>query len=614
MADKNLNSITFPGLPDKYKVAQVADEYSSSSTYAVGDIVNYLGTTYRCTTAITTEENWTVGHWTPVKIADEVTDLKSALNDSTGNMEIPFSDYTLKQYIDTSGSVIPWDSQTDKPITSVAGSNEKWAIVDCNPGDMFTISGESGGLDRLWAFADENKNILDPRAVAYDRTTELLIVAPENACYLIINNKNDEMSYYGELVKQDVSVIKNVNKNVAGYEIPYFNRKTFVNWVSSSEMWNYGAYANNAATPAGILYPLKTGDSIELTDYSGVVFSVFTSNGQEYKRYRDLSNKFTATEDCNAAISIQYSPGVVLDDNNYSSLVNRVYIVHNVGIHNEIDEVKTNINTATANINTVTAEIPKIKKTNLKSIAHRGYSYQYPENTEIAFIKAAQEGFKFVETDIRLTSDGIPVLLHDSTINRTGRNVDGTQISQTISIADITYQQALQYDFGIYAGAQFAGQKILSFDKFMGLCRNLGLQVVLEIKLAEVPAACQPIIDAYDMNDNVTYLGLISYIDFVYNQNPNAKYAVLVDTITNTIITEIKEKRNSGKNVIMNANYGNITPELFEAVKSKNIPLIVFTINNDDTILNLDPYIGGVTSDYKNAGVIIYNHYMSLLS
>lgn len=82
MADKNLNSITFPGLPDKYKVAQVADEYSSSSTYAVGDIVNYLGTTYRCTTAITTEENWTAGHWIPVKIADEVTNLKSALPDT----------------------------------------------------------------------------------------------------------------------------------------------------------------------------------------------------------------------------------------------------------------------------------------------------------------------------------------------------------------------------------------------------------------------------------------------------------------------------------------------------------------------------------------------------
>lgn len=84
MADKNLNSITFPGLPDKYKVAQVADEYSSSSTYEVGDIVNYLGTTYKCTTAITTAENWTVGHWTAVKIADEVTDLKSAIGNKSG--------------------------------------------------------------------------------------------------------------------------------------------------------------------------------------------------------------------------------------------------------------------------------------------------------------------------------------------------------------------------------------------------------------------------------------------------------------------------------------------------------------------------------------------------
>ena len=538
------------------------------------------------------------------ELSDDVNSLKSALNDSTGNREIQFSDYTLRQCIDTSGSVIPWDSQTDKPITSTVASNAKWAIVHCNPGDTFTISGRGSNADRFWAFADKNKNILDPRGVPSDRATELLIVAPENARYLIINNREDTKSYYGELVKQDVSAIKNANKNVVGYERPYFNRKTFANWVSSSEMWGYGTYANNAATPAGILYPLKTGDTIELTDYSGVVFAVFTSNGHGYKRYINLSNKFTATEDCNVAITIQYAPGVALDDSNYSSLVNRVYIVHNVGMYADINSK-------------IDTEISKTKgltiDTNFKSIAHRGYSYGYPENTEISFIKAVQEGFKIVETDIRLTSDGIPVLLHDDTINRTGRNVDGTQISQTISIADITYQQALQYDFGIYAGAQFAGQKILSFDKFMGLCRNLGLKTLLEIKLTEIVAACQPIIDRYAMNDNVTYLGLISYIDYVYNQNPNAKYAMLVNTITDAIIAEIKERRNLGKNVIMDANYENITQELLEAVKSEDIPLIVFTINNDDTILNLDPYISGVTSDYKNAGAIIYNHYMSLL-
>lgn len=115
MADKNLNSITFPGLPDKYKVAQVADEYSASSTYAVGDIVNYLGTTYRCTTAITTAENWTAGHWTPVKIAKEVADLKSALNYSKQLIDV--SDYNeINGVIQSTGDWGGYSSEAYKSV------------------------------------------------------------------------------------------------------------------------------------------------------------------------------------------------------------------------------------------------------------------------------------------------------------------------------------------------------------------------------------------------------------------------------------------------------------------------------------------------------------------
>ena len=57
----------------------LAPTYSSSATYAVGDYVYYSGNLYRCTTAITTAEAWTSGHWTQVALAPEVSDLKSDL-------------------------------------------------------------------------------------------------------------------------------------------------------------------------------------------------------------------------------------------------------------------------------------------------------------------------------------------------------------------------------------------------------------------------------------------------------------------------------------------------------------------------------------------------------
>ena len=59
--------------------AMVAADYSATKTYAIGDYVYYNGTLYRCTTAITTAEAWTSGHWTAAKLANDVSELKTAI-------------------------------------------------------------------------------------------------------------------------------------------------------------------------------------------------------------------------------------------------------------------------------------------------------------------------------------------------------------------------------------------------------------------------------------------------------------------------------------------------------------------------------------------------------
>lgn len=61
--------------------ASFAPAYSNSSTYAVGQYVTYDGYLWRCTTAITTAESWTSGHWTKVALAEELSDVKSAIHD-----------------------------------------------------------------------------------------------------------------------------------------------------------------------------------------------------------------------------------------------------------------------------------------------------------------------------------------------------------------------------------------------------------------------------------------------------------------------------------------------------------------------------------------------------
>lgn len=62
-------------------VGTVASAYSASKTYAVGDYVIHNSNLYRCTTAITTAESFTAAHWTQVALADDVSDLKSNIDE-----------------------------------------------------------------------------------------------------------------------------------------------------------------------------------------------------------------------------------------------------------------------------------------------------------------------------------------------------------------------------------------------------------------------------------------------------------------------------------------------------------------------------------------------------
>ena len=76
---------------------------------------------------------------------------------------------------------------------------------------------------------------------------------------------------------------------------------------------------------------------------------------------------------------------------------------------------------------------------NKRLVSHRGYNAIAPENTMSAFQKAYEYGYKYVETDITFTADGVPVLLHDDSIDRTS-NGSGKIASLTYAvIQDISY-------------------------------------------------------------------------------------------------------------------------------------------------------------------------------
>ncbi len=107
------------------------------------------------------------------------------------------------------------------------------------------------------------------------------------------------------------------------------------------------------------------------------------------------------------------------------------------------------------------------------TIAHRGASALYPENTLRAFIAAADVGADMCEFDVRMTGDGEVVVIHDATVNRT---TDGRGRVAVMSMAAIK-----RLDAGVRFGAGFGGERIPTLGEVAAALRGrCGMDVELK--------------------------------------------------------------------------------------------------------------------------------------
>lgn len=245
---------------------------------------------------------------------------------------------------------------------------------------------------------------------------------------------------------------------------------------------------------------------------------------------------------------------------------------------------------------------------NVRSVNHRGYSTQAPENTIPAYILSKQMGFSYAECDVSFTSDGVAVLLHDDTVDRTS--------SGSGYISNMTYAQAAQYDFGSWKSADYAGTKIPTFEEFIATCKGLCLHPYIELKnngayTDEQIAGIVAAVKAHGMQGKVTYISFSSaYLDYVKQADPKARLGYLVSTLSPAAIATAQGLRSGENEVFLDAKLANLTDNLVSLCIEADIPLEVWTVNDKSAIENMHPYISGVTSDNLIAGKVLYDRYM----
>lgn len=118
----------------------------------------------------------------------------------------------------------------------------------------------------------------------------------------------------------------------------------------------------------------------------------------------------------------------------------------------------------------------------VKSVAHRGYASIAPENTMPAFTLACQKGYKYIETDVRITKDGKFVLVHDADISHTSNANSGTYVNQ------LTLEQLRQYDFSFDRDSStrrsgYQNVQIPTLEEFLILCRTNKVHPYIELKV-----------------------------------------------------------------------------------------------------------------------------------
>jgi glycerophosphoryl diester phosphodiesterase len=140
------------------------------------------------------------------------------------------------------------------------------------------------------------------------------------------------------------------------------------------------------------------------------------------------------------------------------------------------------------------------------AISHRGHSVEYPENSRLAYEKAVELGAEMIECDVHLTKDGVLVMMHDNTLDRT--------TTGSGPVIDATWDELQRLDVGVKFGPQFAGTRIPTTEDTLRYFREAGILGCFEVKGAddhEAKRVAEALTDLFIRLDALDYAFMSSY-------------------------------------------------------------------------------------------------------
>ena len=215
------------------------------------------------------------------------------------------------------------------------------------------------------------------------------------------------------------------------------------------------------------------------------------------------------------------------------------------------------------------------------NFAHRGFSGKYPENTMLAFRKAWEAGADGIELDVQLTKDGQVVIIHDEKLDRT---TNGTG-----NVRDYTLEELRKLDASyIYAG-QMGVNPIPTFEEYCAWVAGTDLVTNVELKTGVYPypdieEKVWDLLQKYHL-ENKVIISSFNHFSVLRMKElaPNLKYGLLEES---WLLNPGAYVASAGV-ACYHPYHGSLTPETVAEVKSHNIEINTFTVNDEESVKRL---------------------------
>jgi len=218
-------------------------------------------------------------------------------------------------------------------------------------------------------------------------------------------------------------------------------------------------------------------------------------------------------------------------------------------------------------------------------IAHRGGLFYRPENTFAAFEYSIEQGIEWVECDVRLSRDTIPVIIHDDRLHLSGGG--------KLAVRDLSYQQLSTYDMG-------GGESIPTLED---LIKRLGNRLHFDLEIKEIDAVEKVIalVREYEVTDRIILTSFIpDALQIVKELAPEITRGLLIDRFTGRLAggrSAVHAAKLLGCKYFL-PHFHRISQEWVSAAHNEGLKVITWTVNHIDDVQKMLEYgVDGLISD-----------------